>query len=129
MMGFFYIRARGRSESLAIGFNAVKLIYLTLKKIDFIMPRRWVISVNDEQAYLERRVHINKLYDCYKSLLTEKQREVYELHEFSDLSLSEIAEQKGTSRQAVHDILTRTQHKLESFEAKLGLVKGGNKDV
>lgn len=85
--------------------------------------------MSDEQAHLERRVLINSLYDNYKALLTDKQREIYELHEFSDLSLGEIAEQKGISRQAVHDLLTRTQRKLEDLEKKLGLVQGGNEDV
>jgi RNA polymerase sigma factor (sigma-70 family) len=78
--------------------------------------------MNNEQEYLERRVLLNQLYDHYKPLLTEKQREVYELHEFSDLSLSEIAEIYGKSRQAVHDLLYRTRSKLEMLEEKLGLV-------
>ena len=78
--------------------------------------------MDDEQEYLERRVLLNQLYDQYKPLLTEKQREVYELHEFSDLSLGEIAEQHGKSRQAIHDLLCRTRNKLEMLEEKLGLV-------
>jgi len=82
-----------------------------------------VIFVHNEQEYLERRVLLNQFYDHYKPLLTEKQREVYEMHEFSDLSLSEIAEHCGKSRQAVHDLLFRTRSKLEMLEKKLGLAK------
>jgi predicted DNA-binding protein YlxM (UPF0122 family) len=80
-----------------------------------------VIIVHSEQECLERRVLLNQLYDHYKPLLTEKQREVYELHEFSDLSLGEIAEQSGKSRQAVYDLLFKTRNKLEMLEKKLGL--------
>ena len=84
--------------------------------------------MHDEQEYLERRVLLNQFYDHYKSLLTEKQREVYEMHEFSDLSLSEIAEHYGKSRQAVYDLLFRTKGKLEMFEKKLGLAKREGKE-
>ena len=77
--------------------------------------------MNDEQGYLERRMLLNRFYDHYKPLLTDKQREVYEMHEFSDLSLGEIAEHYGKSRQAVHDLLLRTRSKLEMLESKLGL--------
>ena len=79
--------------------------------------------MNNEQEYLARRILLNQFYDHYKPLLTEKQREVYELHEFSDLSLSEIAGQCGKSRQAVYDILLRTRSKLEVLESKMGLVR------
>jgi len=77
--------------------------------------------MNNEQECLERRVLLNQLYDHYKPLLTEKQREVYELYEFSDLSLGEIAEIYGNSRQAVYDLLFRTKSKLEKLEEKMGL--------
>ena len=84
--------------------------------------------MHNEQKYLERRVLLNQFYDHYKPLLTEKQREVYEMHEFSDLSLSEIAEHYGKSRQAVHDLLFRTKSKLEMLEGKLGLARREEKE-
>jgi predicted DNA-binding protein YlxM (UPF0122 family) len=95
---------------------------LTGFSIGFIIIYRWVIFVQNEQEFFERRMLLDKLYDKYKPLLTEKQREVYELHEFSDLSLGEIAEQKEKSRQAIHDLLIRTKNKLEILEKKMGLV-------
>lgn len=88
----------------------------------------WVVFVHNEQEYLERRLLLNQLYDNYKPLLTEKQREVYELHEFSDLSLGEIAELYGKSRQAIYDMLFRTRNKLEMLEKKLGLVTQEEKE-
>lgn len=62
------------------------------------------------------------LFDFYGDLLTDKQREYYDLHFNSDLSLQEIAEQSGVSRQAVWDIIRRGEQSLMEIEAKTGLV-------
>jgi len=62
------------------------------------------------------------LFDFYGDLLTEKQKEYYDLHYNSDLSLFEIAEMNGTSRQAVWDIIRRAEQTLREIEAKTGLV-------
>ncbi len=62
------------------------------------------------------------LFDFYGDLLTEKQREYYDLHFNSDLSLQEIAEQSGVSRQAVWDIIRRAEQSLVEIEDKTGLV-------
>ena len=63
------------------------------------------------------------LYDFYGELLTAHQKEVYEQFVLEDLSLSEIAEQEGISRQGVHDLVKRCQKTLENYEAKLHLVE------
>ena len=63
------------------------------------------------------------LYDFYGELLTEHQKEIYEQFVLEDLSLSEIAEQAGISRQGVHDLVKRCQKTLEGYEAKLHLVE------
>ena len=62
------------------------------------------------------------LFDFYGDLLTEKQKEYYDLHYNSDLSLFEIAEMNGTSRQAVWDIIRRAEQTLREIEEKTGLV-------
>lgn len=62
------------------------------------------------------------LFDFYGDLLTDKQREYYDLHYNSDLSLFEIAEMSGTSRQAVWDIIRRSEQTLRDIEARTGLV-------
>lgn len=62
------------------------------------------------------------LYDFYGDLLTDKQREYYDLHYNNDLSLFEIAEMNGTSRQAVWDIIRRAAQALREIETKTGLV-------
>jgi uncharacterized protein len=61
--------------------------------------------------------------DFYGPLLTEKQRNVWDLHYQQDLSLAEIAELEHISRQAIHDLLKRTERILEEYEHKLGLVR------
>ena len=63
------------------------------------------------------------LYDFYGELLTNHQKEIYEQFVLDDLSLSEIAESAGISRQGVHDLIKRCNKILEGYEAKLHLVE------
>lgn len=63
------------------------------------------------------------LYDFYGELLTDHQKDIYEQFVLEDLSLSEIAEMKGISRQGVHDLVKRCQKTLENYEEKLHLVE------
>ena len=62
------------------------------------------------------------LFDFYGELLTDKQREYFDLHYNEDLSLSEIAAGEGISRQGVWDIIRRAEESMRRFEAKTGLV-------
>lgn len=62
------------------------------------------------------------LFDFYGELLTAKQRTYFHLHYNEDLSLSEIAEQEGISRQGVWDNIRRAEEALKQKEAKIGLV-------
>ena len=65
-------------------------------------------------------VEIGTLCAFYGGLLTERQRQALELHYMEDLSLGEIAQQLGVSRQNVHELITRSAEKLRSYEAALG---------
>ena len=62
------------------------------------------------------------LFDFYGETLTEKQREYYDLHYNQDLSLQEISEMCGASRQAVWDVIRRGEQSLREIENKTGLV-------
>lgn len=62
------------------------------------------------------------LYSYYGKLLTPKQQLIIELYFEHDLSLGEIAEEQGISRQAVHDIIRRAEATLEEYEQKLGIL-------
>lgn len=70
---------------------------------------------------LEKTTRVNYLYDFYQTLLTEKQRVYMQLYYLDDLSLGEIAEEYGVSRQAVYDNVRRTEAMLEDYEEKLNL--------
>lgn len=63
------------------------------------------------------------LFDFYGELLTEHQRSVYIDAVYNDLSLGEIAEERGISRQGVHDLIRRCDRILRDYEGKLHLVE------
>ena len=66
-------------------------------------------------------LNISRLIDVYGSLLTGHQREVASLYYNFDLSLAEIAEEKGCSRQSISDTLAKVRRQLEEYEEKLHL--------
>lgn len=68
-------------------------------------------------------LHFLKLWDLYQPLLTETQREVTDLYFNCDLSLAEIAEQRGCSRQSVSDCLGKCRRQMEAYEEKLHFVQ------
>ena len=63
------------------------------------------------------------LLDYYGGMLTDKQRDCFDMRYNQDLSLGEIAEMQGVSRQAVNDNLTRTEALLRRMEENIGCVK------
>ena len=67
-------------------------------------------------------LEMSLLFDFYGETLTEKQRELFDLYYNEDLSLSEIAEHAGITRQGVRDSIKRAEHALREMEDKLGLV-------
>ena len=77
---------------------------------------------DDVNEKLKEVYELSILYDFYGELLTEKQKQVYEMHYQNDLSLSEIAEELSISRQAVRDQLLRTEKILQGYEETLHLI-------
>jgi len=63
------------------------------------------------------------LFDFYGNLLTTNQKSILDLYCNYDLSLGEISERKGISRQGVYDTVKRSENKLKNFEKKLKLVE------
>ena len=72
---------------------------------------------------MEGRREQSMLLDFYGELLTDKQRECFDLHYNEDLSLSEIAEQLGISRQGVWDNIRRAESAMREIEEKTGLIR------
>ncbi len=68
-------------------------------------------------------IYYNNLYDHYQELLTPKQRKYFEDYYFNNLSLSEMAENYGVSRNAIYKQLQIVIKKLDQYEEKLGLFK------
>lgn len=71
---------------------------------------------------VSERVALNVLSDFYAPLLTEHRREVLRLYCEEDLSLGEIADQMGITRQGASDALTKARRQMQDYEDKLGLI-------
>ena len=71
---------------------------------------------------MEKILEQTLLYDFYGELLTEHQKEVYEDVVLNDCTLSEVAQERGISRQGVHDLIRRCNKILKEYESKLHLV-------
>ncbi len=69
---------------------------------------------------MEKNMYIGALLDIYGAFLSEKQREIMSHYYNDDLSLSEIAENEGTTRQAVSDIIRRGEALLKKYESECG---------
>ena len=72
---------------------------------------------------MEKIVKQALLYDFYGELLTEHQKQVYEDVVLNDYSFTEVAQERGISRQGVHDLIKRCNRILEAYEEKLRLVE------
>lgn len=75
------------------------------------------------ETIMAKDLHITFLLDFYGDMLTDKQREVIECYYNEDLSLAEIAEEKGITRQGVRDGIKRAEQQLLEMEERLGLAK------
>lgn len=71
---------------------------------------------------MDKTLRMSLLFDIYGQLLTERQKHFFTLYYEDDLSLGEIAAQYGISRQAVYDMLKRSQKALCEFEDHMQLV-------
>lgn len=72
---------------------------------------------------MEKNIEISLLFDFYKPLLSSSRQQAVELYYNDDLSLGEIAQQLNITRQAVRDLVKRSEKQLYKFESELGLFK------
>ena len=72
---------------------------------------------------MEKDLIYIELFELYQDLLTERQREIFSCHYCLDLSLSEIAEPDGNTRQSVYAVVKKVKEKLDEYEEKLKLYK------
>lgn len=71
---------------------------------------------------------MSMLFDFYGDLLTERQKEFYDLYYNEDLSLAEIAENYGISRQGVRDVIVRAEAAMEDIEEKTHIIRRFNQN-
>lgn len=76
-----------------------------------------------EKNIMEEKVRLSILLDIYKNILTQKQYEYMDYYCNQDLGITEIANNKNISRQAINRILTQSKEKLEELEKKLQIMK------
>ena len=74
------------------------------------------------------KLTMSLLFDVYGALLTQKQRDCFDLHYNQDLTLAEIAENMGTTRQGVHDAVTRAEAQLQRLEEVTRCVQKDRRD-
>ena len=72
---------------------------------------------------LSENIHVALLYDFYGELLNERQREIMESRLYDDLTLTEIAETEGATKQAVSDMIRKCEAKLSEYEDRLKLLE------
>lgn len=82
-----------------------------------------VFCLTESEMNLEKNLLICALFDCYGTLLTSKQQLLMSEYYCEDISLSEIAENQGISRQAVQENLSKAVQKLHLYESKLHLLE------
>lgn len=75
---------------------------------------------------MEERDYLIMLYDFYSELLSDKQKKYFEAYYFNNLSLGEISENIGISRNAIHKSIKLIENKLYFYEEKLNLYRKRN---
>ncbi|MDL2205518.1 DNA-binding protein [Eubacteriales bacterium OttesenSCG-928-N13] len=76
---------------------------------------------------MERRNDMNLLLDFYGGLLNDSSMKMCSMYYGEDMTLAEIAELMGVTRQAVHGVVRRTEDKLLNYESKLHLIDKSRK--
>jgi len=72
---------------------------------------------------MDRLIELGQLFDYYGMFLTERQRVLVDAYANENLSLGELAEQEGITRQGVRDTIVRAEHQLREMEEKLGMIR------
>lgn len=107
--------------------NKIKKSRFLLDKTGFFMYNNEAVKLNVfthicvEVEVMAKNLEVTMLFDIYGEMLTEKQRDFISYYYDDDLSLAEIAENEGITRQGVRDAIKRAEAQLFEFESHLGL--------
>lgn len=99
------------------------ILYLTEHNGYYIIDNCKELNFTQGEKSLANNVQISILMDYYGDVLTKKQRSFLDYYYNDDLSLQEIAENEGITRQGVYDSIKRAEHELFETEEKLGFIK------
>ena len=104
--------------------------FLTLFPLTIVLFSCKLVLVVKAQSFTERSdpmknqtYRMTMLFDFYGELLTDRQKEFFDLYYNEDLSLAEIAENAGISRQGVRDVIVRAEAAMQEIEDKTGIIK------
>lgn len=84
-------------------------------------------TADGRKAFMKEKAELSLLLDYYGAFLTEKQAEILSMSADEDMSLAEIAETFGVSRQSVRASIVNASEKLENCEERLGLIERDRK--
>lgn len=112
---FFGYNKKANSKNGGADVDEPRKFYVTSVKTDS--------SDGEISANMAKDSAFLRLWDIYNPLLTAHQREITDLYFNYDLSLGEIAEEKGVSRQSVSDCLNKCRAQLRIYEEKLGIAE------
>lgn len=96
---------------------------LTNQKPYGILVKYFALQLIGRVKMFEKDMKISFLLDFYGEILSERRRTVLEYYYNDDLSLSEIAQDIGISRQGVRDLIKKAEEELHFYEEKLGLAE------
>ena len=81
------------------------------------------LQKGDDGLVKNQTYRMTMLFDFYGEILTERQREFFDLYYNEDLSLAEIAENAGISRQGVRDVIVRAEAAMQEIEDRTGIIR------
>lgn len=92
-------------------------------QVVFILVSKNEVHEKESTKKIDKILELSLLFDFYGELLKENKKQVFEDYISNDLSLGEIATERGISRQGVYDIVKRCSNELVEYEKKLHLVE------
>ena len=95
-----------------------------VKRHSFTKSKPFTKAPGEEAARVKNQAYrMAMLFDFYGDILTPRQREFYDLYYNEDLSLAEIAENYGITRQGVRDVIVRAEAAMTELEDKTGIIR------
>ena len=95
---------------------------INVRRAADVLLKSAAVNRRENKCSMERKdLEYIELFELYKGLLTDNQRKLFESHYLYDLSLSEIAEPEGKTRQSVSDAVRKVKKKLDEYEKTLKL--------